>query len=265
MDTNERNKIIAKIYSDNVEDRKEVVVENFLTRVVDRVKYLSIAYNTLTRIECQVGSIPVIEIDKKYGDVVSVGKDGKSIIKQRAGDRAFFDEFLITSLATVSNLEVMQRSYSIIDRITEKVPRELAEEIDKTFLNAVKNKSKKNWFPRKLTVDLLKNSSLKVTNSKTILVSNETYNQGKNIFDTYVNETDMKLFISEDVPKKVVYILPENLGFLGVRTNEGTSDVVVFNADNFVQDCEDSYGWLFNSILGIIISGPTSIELKIRF
>lgn len=290
LDPTEREELLRLAYSGDANDRK-VFAQKPISIVYDRLDYIGFAADVLQEMELRQGVIPAVERDINVPAVV-VAQDAQTIKTDIKGDRIFFDEFQLESMVTVSIQEVMQRSYAIIDRIFEKVPRQIALEEDRVLVRAmmaaasIRNNviadtggtlTKQNIESLALQIERWRLDADKImmnrfdfgkirtdidsmkfdpVTSRDVFVSGYVGKYyGYNLFVTAGIDEDQ--VNNETIPRGHVFAVagPRYVGYQAVRV-----PLDVFNADQFV-NAQTAYGWLYYKLQGMLISNPRSVAL----
>lgn len=288
LNHDEQQALLALAYSDNPADRLKFA-QNSISLVYDRLDYIGFTPDILQQIELGMGVIPAVEHDVNVPAVI-VAEDAKTLKTAIVGNRTFFDEFELTSLPTVSIKEVNQRSFNIIDRIFEKVPRQIALQEDRALIRAlrkastIKNTNKvivggmttsliedmaveierhrleadKIMFNRldyaQLRKDLVKSSNYDPITSRDMIISGY---MGK-IYDysLYVLAgVDEDGLDNEVIPQGHAFAVagPRYVGYLGVRV-----PLDVYNADQMITG-DARFGWFYYKSEGMVITNPRSV------
>ncbi|MEO0074543.1 MAG: HK97-fold major capsid protein [candidate division WOR-3 bacterium] len=287
----EKEALLSLAYSKNQEDRLKFA-QKPISIVYDRLDYVGFTDDVLQRMDIGQGAVPYVEHDVNVPAVV-VAEDAKTIKTSITGNRTYFEEFRLTSLVTADVGEIAQRAYSIIDRIFEKVPRQIALEEDRLLLKAMYNASGIKNTPitfttlNKATMDqfALMIERHRLDAEKFILNRADFSDIRTSIradeFDP-ITSRDMfvsgymgtyygyKLYVTagidedgvtnETVPAGHVFVAggPRFVGYQGIRI-----PLDVYPADQFVNG-EFSYGWAYFTLRGLIISNPRAVAFGIR-
>lgn len=290
LDPAEREELLRLAYSRDAGDR-ERFAQKPISIVYDRLDYIGFASDILQEMELRQGVIPAVEKDINVPAVV-VAEDAQTIKTEIKGDRVFFEEFQIQSLVTVSIMEVMQRSYAIIDRIFEKVPRQIALTEDRVLVRALMAAASiRNNVIADTGGTLTKNNiealSLQIERwrleADKILMNRFDFGKIRTDIDSmkfdpvtsrdvfvsgYVGKYyDIDLYVTagidedqtenEVIPRGHVFAVggPRYVGYQGVRV-----PLDVFNADQFING-QAQYGWMYYKLQGMLISNPRAVAL----
>lgn len=290
LDPQERQELLKLAYSEDPQDRRKFA-QKPISIVYDRLDYIGFASDVLQEMELRQGVIPAVERDVNVPAVV-VAEDAQTIKTDIKGDRIFFDEFQLESFVTVSIAEVMQRSYAIIDRIFEKVPRQIALEEDRVLVRAlmaaasVRNNViadtggtlvKQNVEDLALQIERWRLEADKMLMNRFDFgkirtdIDSEKFDPvtSRDVFVSgYVGRYyDYQLYVTagidedqvnnEIIPRGHVFAVagPRYVGYQGIRV-----PLDVFNADQFVNG-QTNYGWLYYKLQGMLISNPRSVAL----
>lgn len=292
----ERDALLKAIYADNNADRTRFA-QQAKNIVYDRLDYVGITDDILTRMDLQQGAVPYVEKDINVPAIV-VAEDAKTVKTQITGDRVYFDEFRLTSLVTADIGEVAQRAYSIIDRIFEKVPRQLTLEEDRMLMRSlyrasnVKNsqlsfanlstKTTMDQFAREIErhrIDAdkyimnrydfsdirtsIQADTFDPLTSRDIFVSGYMGKYfGYNLFVTSgIDELDVGSFSNNEVcPQGHMFVVgtPNFVGYQAVRI-----PLDVYAADQMVNG-QPAYGWFYFKQEGMIITNPRAVVFGLR-
>lgn len=287
----EKEALLSLAYSKNQEDRLKFA-QKPISIVYDRLDYIGFTDDILQRMDIGQGAVPYVEHDINVPAVV-VAEDAKTIKTSITGNRTYFEEFRLTSLVTVDMGEVAQRAYSIIDRIFEKVPRQIALEEDRLLLKALYNASGIKNTPitfttlNKTTMDqfalMIERHRL---DAEKFLLNRADFSDIRTSIraDEFDPITSRDMFISgymgtyygyklyvtagidedgvtnETVPPGHVFVVGGQrfVGYQGIRI-----PLDVYPADQFVNG-EFAYGWAYYTMRGLIISNPRAVAFGLR-
>lgn len=291
LDPQEREELLRLAYSNNKEDRLRFA-QAPISIVYDRLDYIGFTDDVFQKMTLGQGAVPYVEKDVNVPAVV-VAEDAKTIKTAITGDRVYFDEFRLTSLVTVDLGEIAQRAYSIIDRIVEKVPRQIALKEDRITVrslhsaSSVQNepisfttldKTTMDQFSReierhrldadKFIMNRVDYSDIRVNmrsdefdpiTSRDMFVSGY---MGKYYgYDIYVTAgIDEGSVINEVIPPGHVFCVggPRYVGYQGVRI-----PLDVYPADQMVNG-EPSLGFFYYKQEGIIVSNPRAVAFGLK-
>lgn len=290
LDPSEREELLRLAYSRDAGDR-EKFAQKPISIVYDRLDYIGFASDVLQEMELRQGVIPAVERDINVPAVV-VAEDAQTMKTDIKGDRIFFDEFQIKSLVTVSIMEVMQRSYAIIDRIFEKVPRQIALTEDRILIRALMAAASiRNNVIADTGGTLTKNNiealALQIERwrleADKILMNRFDFGKIRTDIDSmkfdpvtsrdvfvsgYVGKYyDIDLYVTagidedqtenETIPRGHVFAVggPRYVGYQAVRV-----PLDVFNADQMINGSAQ-YGWMYYKLQGMLISNPRAVAL----
>lgn len=287
----EKEALLALAYSKNQEDRLKFA-QKPISIVYDRLDYIGFTDDVLQRMDIGQGAVPYVEHDINVPAVV-VAEDAKTIKTSITGNRTYFEEFRLTSLVTADVGEIAQRAYSIIDRIFEKVPRQIALEEDRLLLKALYNASGIKNTPitftalNKTTMDQFALSIERHRlDAEKFIMNRADFSDIRSSIraDEFDPITSRDLFVSgymgtyfgyklyitagidedgvtnETVPVGHVFVVggPRFVGYQGIRI-----PLDVYPADQFVNG-EFSYGWAYFTLRGLIISNPRAVAFGVR-
>lgn len=288
LSPDERQAALAMAYSDNPADRLRFA-QNSISLVYDRLDYIGFTPDVLQEIELGMGVIPAVEHDINVPAVI-VAEDAKTLKTAIVGNRTFFEEFELTSLPTVSIKEVNQRSFNIIDRIFEKVPRQIALQEDRTLVRALRKastiKNTNKTIVGGMTVSLIEDMAVEIERHRLetdkFLFNRKDYSQ---LRKDLVKSSDYnpilshEIFVSGFVGKIFDYsmyvlagvdedgldneIIPEGhafavagpryLGYLAVRNK-----LDVYDASQMITG-DARFGWFYYKAEGMAITNPRSV------
>lgn len=288
LSNDERQALLSLAYSDNPADRLKFA-QNSISLVYDRLDYIGFTPDILQQIELGMGVIPAVEHDINVPAVI-VAEDAKTLKTAIVGNRTFFEEFEITSLPTVSIKEVNQRSFNIIDRIFEKVPRQIALTEDRTLVRALRKastiKNTNKTIVGGMTVNLIEDMAVEIERHRLecdkFLFNRKDYSQLRKSLvkssdydpitsrDMFVSGYMGKIFdysmyvlagVDEDglenevIPEGHAFAVagPRYVGYLGVRV-----PLDVYNADQMING-DARFGWFYYKSEGMAITNPRSV------
>jgi hypothetical protein len=288
LSNDERQALLAMAYSDNPSDRLKFA-QNSIPLVYDRLDYIGFTPDILQQIELGMGVIPAVEHDINVPAVI-VAEDAKTLKTAIVGNRTFFEEFELTSLPTVSIKEVNQRSFNIIDRIFEKVPRQIALKEDRTLVRALRKastiKNTNKTIVGGMTVNLIEDMAVEIERHRLecdkFLFNRKDYSQLRKSLvkssdfdpitsrDMFVSGYMGKIFdynlyvlagVDEDglenevIPEGHAFAVagPRYVGYLGVRV-----PLDVYNADQMITG-DARFGWFYYKSEGMAITNPRSV------
>jgi hypothetical protein len=288
LSNEERQALLSLAYSDNPSDRLKFA-QNSISLVYDRLDYIGFTPDILQEIELGMGVIPAVEHDINVPAVI-VAEDAKTLKTAIVGNRTFFEEFELTSLPTVSIKEVNQRSFNIIDRIFEKVPRQIALKEDRTLVRALRKastiKNTNKTIVGGMTVNLIEDMAVEIERHRLecdkFLFNRKDYSQLRKSLvkssdfdpitsrDMFVSGYMGKIFdynlyvlagVDEDglenevIPEGHAFAVagPRYVGYLGVRV-----PLDVYNADQMITG-DARFGWFYYKSEGMAITNPRSV------
>lgn len=288
LSSDEQQALIAMAYSDNPADRLKFA-QNSISLVYDRLDYIGFTPDILQQIELGMGVIPAVEHDINVPAVI-VAEDAKTLKTAIVGNRTFFEEFELTSFPTVSIKEVNQRSFNIIDRIFEKVPRQIALAEDRTLVRALRKastiKNTNKTIVGGMTVNLIEDMAVEIERHRLecdkFLFNRKDYSQLRKSLvkssdydpitsrDMFVSGYMGKIFdynlyvlagVDEDglenevIPEGHAFAVagPRYVGYLGVRV-----PLDVYSGDQMVNG-DSRFGWFYYKSEGMAITNPRSV------
>lgn len=288
LDSAEREEMLRWAYSDRAEDRARFASAP-MPIVYRQYDYIGLTGDILQEYQIPQGVVPYVEKDIDVPAFV-VAKDGQVTKSDIKGDRAYYDMFQLESLVTVSMQEVAERSWSIIDRIFEKVPRQMALEEDRMMVRGLKAAS-----GAVNTQLLIPGGTLDKNTIEAFAVQIERWRLDADKFllnrqdfsgmrtsiraDEFDPITSRDVFVTGAISKYLGYNIvvtagidqngvnneiiprghifavssPRFVGTVGVRI-----PLTVMNADQMVFGGA-RYGWLYYKLEGIIITNPRAV------
>lgn len=261
----EKSELTEALFSKD-EEKRRLAVTDICTVVPDRIRSLSLADKFLQPIELRPGVIPAVEKDIMIPALAP--KEDGSVSVQEKGDWLFFEEIQFNALVTASVPEVMQRSYAVIDRLTESAPRTIARDMDTVFLRMLSytpfqvswEKRVRTLLTGSISYKTLLEGVLDVEKwrlpCKAVLVSSEVHRKNQKAFLEFTNNhPDIEIVRLVDTGVELVYFLSEPR-FLGYIADRVPFDF--FNSDQFVGG-QAMYGWMLYRLSGMVVSNTRGV------